>query len=74
MSNGWTEERRIRQASMIKQWQPWQSSTGPHSPEGKKCSSRNARKPNSMREIRKAVSELQRVMNGQEEDIKKVLI
>ncbi len=41
-NNGWTPERRARQAELIKSWKPWQQSTGPTSAEGKARSSRNA--------------------------------
>ena len=41
-TNGWTPERRARQAEMIRQWQPWQQSTGAKTAEGKAKSSRNA--------------------------------
>jgi hypothetical protein len=34
MSNGWTPERRKRQAQMIRRWRPWERSTGPRTPEG----------------------------------------
>lgn len=40
--NGWTTERRQRQAQLIKQWQPWQHSTGARTAEGKSKVSRNA--------------------------------
>jgi hypothetical protein len=33
--NGWTSERRARQAELIRQWKPWAKSTGPRSPEGR---------------------------------------
>ena len=42
MANGWTVERRARQAALIKTWQPWKGSTGPKSKSGKAMSSRNA--------------------------------
>jgi len=42
MANGWTLERRQRQAELIRQWQPWVQSTGPKSAEGKALVSRNA--------------------------------
>ena len=42
MANGWTPERRARQAELIKQWKPWMQSTGPRSAEGKERVSRNA--------------------------------
>lgn len=35
MSNGWTFERRQRQALAIRRWQPWARSTGPRSANGK---------------------------------------
>ena len=35
-------ERRQRQAQLIKQWQPWQHSTGARTLEGKAVASRNA--------------------------------
>ena len=42
MANGWTLERRARQAELIRQWRPWAKSTGPRSPEGRQRVSRNA--------------------------------
>ena len=42
MVNGWTLERRQRQAELIRQWRPWAKSTGPRSPEGRQRVSRNA--------------------------------
>lgn len=42
MRNGWTPERRARQAELIRQWQPWASATGPKTEAGKAVSSRNA--------------------------------
>lgn len=40
--NGWTAERRLRQAQMIKSWRPWERATGPRSAEGKAIAARNA--------------------------------
>ena len=42
MANGWTPERRARQAQLIRNWQPWSRSTGPTTLEGKERSSQNA--------------------------------
>jgi hypothetical protein len=42
--NGWTEERRARQAEAIRRWKPWEKSTGPASDAGKSRVSRNAYK------------------------------
>jgi hypothetical protein len=41
MANGWTPERRARQAALIRNWKPWEQSTGPRSEEGKARASRN---------------------------------
>lgn len=55
---GWTEQRRARQAEIIRMTQPWIKSTGPRTIEGKTVSSQNARTPEVFREIaerRKAI-------------------
>lgn len=59
-ANGWSLERRAKQAELIKQWQPWAKSTGPRSPEGKERVSRNAwagGQRQQMRELSKMVNE-----------------
>lgn len=43
-SSGWTPERRARQAELIRNWKPWERSTGPNTDEGRANSSRNAYK------------------------------
>jgi hypothetical protein len=68
-SNGWTEERRARQAEAIRRWKPWEKSTGPASDAGKSRVSRNAykggRRPRlreiqrGMREVLAALDEMQ---------------
>lgn len=40
--NGWTLERRRKQAELVRRWKPWEQSTGPKSPEGKATVSGNA--------------------------------
>jgi hypothetical protein len=40
--NGWTAERRRRQSELIRNWRPWERSTGPKTPEGKSRAARNA--------------------------------
>jgi hypothetical protein len=42
MVNGWTDERRKRQAALIKTWRPWEKSTGPLTEQGKLRSRQNA--------------------------------
>lgn len=44
MANGWTPERRARQAALIRAWKPWERATGPRTPDGKATASRNAYK------------------------------
>jgi len=41
MTNGWTAERRQRQAALIRAWKPWERSTGPRTSEGKATASKN---------------------------------
>jgi hypothetical protein len=38
----WTDEQKAKQATLIRNWKPWQSSTGAKTPEGKAISSMNA--------------------------------
>lgn len=63
MTNGWTPERRARQAELIRQWQPWRHSSGPTSAEGKSASSRNAWKGG----IRPYLRNLSRMLSEQEQ-------
>lgn len=44
MANGWTPERKARQAERIRNWKPWERSSGPKTDEGKAASSQNAHK------------------------------
>ena len=43
-NNGWTPERRAKQAEAIKKWKPWTKSTGPRTETGKTICARNAYK------------------------------
>lgn len=40
--NGWTQERRQKQSEAIKNWKPWEKSTGAKTQEGKENSKMNA--------------------------------
>ena len=42
MANGWTAERKARQAGLIRSWRPWEYATGPRTTEGKAKAARNA--------------------------------
>lgn len=65
MANGWTPERRARQAELIRQWQPWKQSTGPRSPEGKAAAARNARKGGVRPLLRDLARELRELQKAQ---------
>ena len=59
MANGWTAERRARQAALIRNWRPWEESTGPRTTEGKAASSRNGDRGGVWRELK----EFRRLVN-----------
>jgi len=44
MANGWTPERRAKQSAAIRQWRPWERSTGPRTAAGKARVAQNAYK------------------------------
>ncbi|MNO00811.1 hypothetical protein D3C81_2207780 [compost metagenome] len=58
MANGWTPERRARQAELIRRWRPWEESTGPRSAEGKAAASCNAWKGGMRSLLRELAKEL----------------
>jgi len=58
--NGWTPERRARQAQAIHRWKPWRKSTGPKTPTGKAVASRNGFKGSTRRTLRALARELRR--------------
>ena len=47
MANGWTPERRARQAELIRNWRPWEKGKGPKTKAGKEIVSQNAFKGGS---------------------------
>lgn len=61
MVNGWTPERRKRQAELIRQWAPWAKSTGPKSQEGKERVARNSWRGGHRQQLR----ELVKMVNAQ---------
>lgn len=66
----WTPAERQRQAELIKQWQPWQHSTGARTPEGKAISSHNAFKGG----FRQELIELRKLLSKLENDLKEIVI
>lgn len=61
MANGWSLERRQRQADAIRRWKPWERSTGPKTETGKAIAARNADKGGQ----REMLRELARVLREQ---------
>jgi hypothetical protein len=57
--NGWTPERRARQAAAIRNWRPWTRSTGPRTESGKRRVRNNGWKTGmssqAMRQLRQAM-------------------
>lgn len=52
MRNGWTVERRKRQAEAIRRWQPWKQSTGPKTEAGKARTAMNGYKGGTRPQLR----------------------
>jgi hypothetical protein len=64
----WTPQARQHQAELIKQWQPWQHSTGARTIAGKAIASRNAFKGGVRQQI-KDINQLLRAAKQQLNDI-----
>ena len=65
MANGWTKERRERQAELIRTWRPWEQSTGPRTNDGKSIVARNAYKGGVrplLRELAKSLREQEKML------------
>ena len=62
---GWTLERRAKQAKAIRQWKPWEKSTGPTSKAGKKQSARNAYKGGDWKVLREQSKLLNQLLKEQ---------
>jgi hypothetical protein len=65
MANGWTPERRARQAALIRSWRPWEKSSGPKTEAGKAVVARNAWKGGARHLLR----ELGRVLGEQRDGL-----
>ena len=65
MANGWTDERKARQANAITRWKPWQQSTGPRTAEGKARVARNAYRGGARPTLRALAKELNALMREQ---------
>ena len=65
MSNGWTSERKAKQAAAIQNWRPWTRATGPKTSSGKARVARNAFKGGSRPALRADVQTLKLAMATQ---------
>ena len=65
MANGWTPERRARQAALIRTWKPWLTSTGPRTEEGKAQIAQNGFKGGHRREFQQVKKHLNALMREQ---------
>ena len=61
----WSPERRKKQSQAIRQWKPWNQSTGAKSLEGKAVVSRNAWKGGHGTIIRRITKQLNEAMRAQ---------
>lgn len=68
--NGWTPERRKRQAEMIRNWKPWEQSTGPKTEEGKESCKMNAQKHGA---YSAEMKDMRRLMREQGDLLKKLV-
>ena len=64
----WTTQERQRQAELIRQWQPWQHSTGARTAEGKAIASRNAFKGG----FRQQLKELRQLLRDQRDALNEI--
>ena len=64
----WTEEQRKQQSLKIRQWQPWQHSTGATTIEGKAKASRNAYKGG----VRQQLKALNQLLQSQKNSLSKI--
>ena len=67
MSNGWTPERKAKQAVAIQRWKPWQRATGPKTPQGKATVSRNALKGGQRPALRQTIAILKQYFKGNQD-------
>jgi hypothetical protein len=57
----WTPEERSRQAALIRQWKPWERSTGPQTKQGKATVAKNAFKGEGRQILRMLAKTLRKI-------------
>ena len=70
--NGWTPERRRRQAQAIHRWQPWTHSPGAKTPEGKATSARNAYKGGFTAQLRALKAQTNQMLKAQKNMVERL--
>ena len=70
MANGWTPERRAKQAEAIRKWRPWEKSTGPKTDEGKAKVARNSYRGGGWLKLRETVKALNEAMRDQRQTLR----
>ena len=74
MANGWTPERRQRQAELIRRWRPWEQSTGPRTDEGKTRVARNGYKGAHRHRLRELAKSMNELLREQREGLRRAAI
>lgn len=72
MGRGWTPERKARQAALIRNWKPWERSTGPKTSEGKARTARNAFKGGHWRELREWTKAMNALLEEQRDGLQRL--
>ena len=67
MVTGWNSERRPKQSAAIRQWRPWENSTGPRTADGKRRVSRNAYRGGRRAEFRQLMRQVRELLREQDE-------
>jgi len=68
MANGWNPARRAAPAAPIRNWKPWEQSTGPRTVDGKRRVARNAYQGNQRAELRRMMRHVRELLRDQRAD------
>ena len=72
LNNGWTSERRKKQSESIRNWRPWDFSTGAKTEEGKRRCARNAYKGGLWLVDRNMQKQINVVLRAQRESLETI--
>lgn len=62
MADGWTPSRQAAQSAAIRQWRPWERSTGPRTADGKRRVSRNVYRGGRRAEFRQLMRQVRALL------------